>query len=173
MVKNVKSIYFIQKLFSYLNEYQKLSIVKYNKIMQKNIKISITNYIHFKGYYIIHESNGITKEYNGYDDELIFEGEYLNGKRNGKGKEYYINGKFIFEGEYLNGKRNGRGKEYYLNGKLKDEIDYFNGIKSIEIGYRNKKIYQNNGSLKFEIEYLDGKRNGKGKEYYNNYNLKF
>ena len=37
--------------------------------------------------------------------ELIFEGEYLNGKRNGKGKEFY-NGELIFGGEYLYGKRN-------------------------------------------------------------------
>ena len=36
---------------------------------------------------------------------LIFEGEYLNGKRNGKGKEYYDNGKLEFEGEFINGKR--------------------------------------------------------------------
>ena len=34
---------------------------------------------------------------------LISEGEYLNGKRNGKGKEYYDNGDLKFEGEYLNG----------------------------------------------------------------------
>ena len=33
-----------------------------------------------------------------------FEGEYLNGKRNGKGKEYsYWNGNLQFEGEYLSG----------------------------------------------------------------------
>ena len=50
---------------------------------------------------------GKGKEYN-YDGDLIFEGEYLNGKRNGKGKEYdYYDGKLIFEGEYLNGKRKG------------------------------------------------------------------
>ena len=41
---------------------------------------------------------------------MIYEGEYLNGKRNGKGKEYNIT--LYFEGEYLNGKRNGKGKEY-------------------------------------------------------------
>ena len=35
---------------------------------------------------------------------LEFEGEYLNGIRNGKGKEYYNNGELKFEGEYLNGK---------------------------------------------------------------------
>ena len=49
------------------------------------------------------EKNGINKEYiNGY---LIFEGEYLNGQRNGKGKEYDKNRKLLFEGEYLNGER--------------------------------------------------------------------
>ena len=55
--------------------------------------------------------NGKGKEY--YDVYLIFEGEYLNGKRNGKGKEYnYYDGDLSFEGEYLNGKKNGKGKEY-------------------------------------------------------------
>ena len=47
----------------------------------------------------------------------IFEGEYKNGKRNGKGKEY-IKNKLIFEGEYLNGKKNGNGKEYNEEGKI-------------------------------------------------------
>jgi len=35
---------------------------------------------------------------------IRFEGEYLNGKKNGKGKEYW-NGELEFEGEYLNGKK--------------------------------------------------------------------
>ena len=42
------------------------------------------------------------KEYDDYYSELIFEGQYLNGKRF-KGKEYY-HGKLLFDGEYLNGK---------------------------------------------------------------------
>ena len=50
----------------------------------------------------------------------MFEGEYLNGKRNGKGKEYYYNGKILFKGEYLNEKRR-KGKEYYDNCKVKFE----------------------------------------------------
>ena len=43
----------------------------------------------------------------GYYEEyiLIFEGEILNGKINGKGKEYGFNGKIKFEGEYLEGKK--------------------------------------------------------------------
>ena len=46
------------------------------------------------------------------NDNLIYNGEYLNSKRNGKGKKYN-EGRLIFEGEYLNGEKNGRGKEYY------------------------------------------------------------
>ena len=33
---------------------------------------------------------------------LIFEGNYANGERNGNGKEYdYIKGELIFDGEYI------------------------------------------------------------------------
>ena len=57
-------------------------------------------------------ANGLIKEYD-YYGRLIFEGEYLNGKRNGVGKEYNeLSGKLKFEGEYLNDKKNGKGKEY-------------------------------------------------------------
>ena len=49
--------------------------------------------------------NGKGKEYHYLISNLIFDGEYLNGQRNGKGKEYDFDGKLIFEGEYLNGKR--------------------------------------------------------------------
>ena len=54
---------------------------------------------------------GCFKEYNIFND-LVYEGEFLNGVRNGKGKEYHFNDKLKFEGEYLNGKRNGKGKKY-------------------------------------------------------------
>ena len=57
-------------------------------------------------------------------DIIKYEGEYLNGKRNGKGKEYYTNDKLIFEGEYLNGLKNGKGKEYDYVGKLKFEGNF-------------------------------------------------
>ena len=36
-------------------------------------------------------------------------------EKNGKGKEYYLNGQLIFEGEYLNGKRwNGKKKNMII-----------------------------------------------------------
>ena len=59
--------------------------------------------------YIINNGAGKVKEYN-YEGDLEFEGDYLNGEKNGKGNEYN-NGKLIFEGEYLFGKRR-NGKEY-------------------------------------------------------------
>ena len=71
--------------------------------------------------------NGKVKEYFG-NSKLRFEGEYLNGLRNGKGKEY-SNGEIVFEGEYLNDKRwNGKGKEYNF-GNLSFEGEYLNGEK--------------------------------------------
>ena len=125
MWKNTKSIYFIKFIIVHVDEKQKLKIVKCNKSLQKNIDISIINYKLFTGKYIIYESIGFGKEYD-YDDNLIFEGEYLNGERNGKGKEYW-KGNLIFEGEYLNGKRNGKGKEYDEDGELIFEGEYLNG----------------------------------------------
>ena len=46
----------------------------------------------------------------------------MNGEKNGKGKEYFKNGKIKYEGEFLNGK--------YLNGKLYDENNNIYEIKN-------------------------------------------
>ena len=56
--------------------------------------------------YELIEGEGKIKEYNINNGKLIFDGEYLNGIKNGKGKEYNRhNDQLIFEVEYLNGKR--------------------------------------------------------------------
>ena len=56
---------------------------------------------------------------------MIFEGEYINGLRNGKGKEYELSTRQLrFEGAYLNGLRNGKGKEYDYSVKLEFEGEY-------------------------------------------------
>ena len=64
------------------------------------------------------------------DGQLLFVGEYVKGKRNGKGKEFYDNGKLLFEGEYINGKK-WNGKVYNKNGNIELEIKDGNG-KGIE-----------------------------------------
>ena len=115
MLKNVKSIYFLRLIFSFVDEKQKLELIKYNKNLQENMNITLINYKYFKGEYIINESKGKRKVYD-YDDILLFEGEYLNGKRIGKGK-VYEDGKLIFECEYLDNKRM-KGNVYENYGKL-------------------------------------------------------
>ena len=65
-------------------------------------------------------------------DKLIFEGEYLNGEINGKGRKkynkdcnsYLVYEEYEYEGEYLNGKKHGIGKEYNIEQKLIFQGDY-------------------------------------------------
>ena len=93
---------------------------------------------------------------------MVFEGEYLNGERSGKGKEYYKDGKLRFDGEYLNNKEL-IGTRYDNNGNI---------IFKLENNINGKgKEYSYFGLLIFEGEYLNGKKNGKGKEYFNDENF--
>ena len=68
----------------------------------------------------------------------MFKGEYLNGKRNGKGKEFNYNEELIFDGEYLNGERNGKGKEYDGYGALRFKVN----IKMAKSGMVKDMILQ-------------------------------
>jgi len=171
MLDNIKSIYFIRIIFSFIDEGRKLGIIKYNKKLKNSININLINYKLFSGRYIIYEEKGKGKEYD-YKGNLIYEGEFKNGKRNGKGEEYYSTKKLIFNGEYLNGKRwNGKGfcnignYMYVLengNGFVKEITDNF---------YRQKNL--KGSKIIFEGQYLNGKKNGKGKEYTINKDLIF
>ena len=104
--------------------------------------------------YELKNGTGKVKEYFP-NCKLKFEGEYLNGKKNGKGKKYY-DGRLEFEGEYLNGKK-WEGKGYDLNNNI---------IYKLKEGKGFIKENDEDDNLIFEGEYLNGERNGKGKEYY-------
>ena len=86
-------------------------MVRYNKFYTRLLGITIEQYKNLSGRIKIGGINGYGKEYELKYIDLIFKGFYLNGKRNGKGKEYYVgNGYYdsdhlIFEGEYLKGKK--------------------------------------------------------------------
>jgi len=172
--KMLKSLYIIKYIFSFLYENKKLDLIIHNKSFQNKLNIDLEYYKEISGKYKIAEGDKKGKEYKLGTNILIFEGEYKNGKRNGKGKEYYKNGKLKFQGEYLKGKRwsgkgynidgeiileleNGKGKEYYKKDKLKFEGEFF-GEKMW-----NGKIYNYQGKEEFVII------NGKGyiKEYNN------
>ena len=96
---------------------------------------------------------GYIKEYDS-EGQLIFEGKYVNDKRNGKGKEYYKK-ELIFEGEYLYDSRL-KGK-YYVNKKLEYEGDFLYNKKW------NGKGYDEKHNIIYELK----NGNGKVKEYIN------
>ena len=75
IIKTIKSKYIIKYIFSYLYENKKLELIKYNKKCQKILKIDINYYKEISGKFIEGERNGKGKEYND-DYRLLFEGEY-------------------------------------------------------------------------------------------------
>jgi len=105
---------------------------------------------------------------------VIFEGGYINGEKNGYGKEYNDSGILKFEGEYLNRKKwDGKGYDTSNNVsyELKDGMgiiiennnDFYEYIEG-EVNGKAKFSYNTN-CQSFEGEYLKGEKNGKGKEY--------
>ena len=158
MLKNIKSQYYIKILFSHLNDKVKLNLIKYNKKLQNLLDISLINFKVYKGLYIVYEEkNKKGKLYNGYKNRLSYEGEFLHGKKNGKGKKFGLYGNIYYEGEYFNGIINGKGKEFYYNGQVKFEGNYLNGLYHGE-----GKYYYYNDKVGKEGEYLNGKLwNGK------------
>ena len=174
MLDNIKSSYILMMPFSLLHSHTKFKMVKYNKGLQKKLEMNIINYIEYSKTYIIYETNGKGKEYDKYTNKFIYEGEFLNGERTGKGKEYYLNipaqyedeniyienmkndRKLKFEGEYLQGKK-WNGKGYNKNGNILYELKDGNGYIREYFEYEYEL-------LKFECQIRNGELNGKGKE---------
>ena len=140
MLDNIKSSFFSLLIFLNINEKRKLELIKYNKKIQKKLGINIINYKIYSGKYIVYDTKEKIKIYNSFSDQLIFKGNYFNGK----GREYYYD-ELFFEGEYLNGKRNGYGIVYYYGGEKLLEGEYLNGIKW------NVKEYDEDGNLMHEL----------------------
>jgi len=125
---------------------------------------------------------GKVKEY--IDGKIIFEGEFFDGQKNGKGKEYNKEGQIIFEGEYMYDEKL-KGKEY-IKEKLEYEGEYLFNRKWNGKGFDTKgnKIYElingtgnvreyKDANLNFEGNYIKGKKNGHGKKYFDNGKIKF
>ena len=122
--------------------------------------------------------NGKGIEY--HENKSTFEGEYKDGKRiNGKGKIFNNKGNLIFDGDYINGKRNGTVIEYYE--EIEEDEENVNTDSNLLIKYEGKYIddqkngegieYQYNDKNQeetvFEGIYKNGEKwTGVGKEYY-------
>ena len=86
MLENLKSSYNLKNIFSFVEEKRKLIILKNNTFFQNKLDINAINIEKLCRRNIIFEENG-----NGNGEEstkkyhiLLFKGEYLNFKRNGK-----------------------------------------------------------------------------------------
>ena len=158
----IKSSFIFKKILNYIDSKRKFNTIIYNKRIQKKLGFNLIDFKRISGKFII-EENDLIKIYNSFTNNLLFEGYYSNRKRYGKGYEYTEKGELIFSGEYLNGKRwNGQFKEYDdITGKLILECEYLNGI----IEGKAKEYDKYNGELIYDGHYLNGKRNGKGIEY--------
>ena len=132
---------------------------------------------------------GIAKYYS-KDESSIFEFPYKNGKKEGRGKEYYLNGKFKSDAFFIDGLLQGKSIGYYENGNLEYEENYKdgkldglvknyyeNGQLKAELNYKNGQLdglaraYHENGQLHIEENYKDGKLEGESTNYDENGNL--
>ena len=94
---------------------------------------------------VIYDANG----------KKVYEGEYLNDSQgrypaNGSGRAFH-NGALIYKGEWVRGRRQGRGCSYYENHMLKYEGDWQNDQAN-----GNGKFFDAEGMLVLEGEFVDG-----------------
>ena len=184
--KNIKSNYILQNIFSYIDKPIFLKIVYCSKSIQKKLGITIDDFKNVSGKILRKEKSFsiLEKEvdtvYIQGTDIKVFKGHYKNGKKNGKGKEYYTNKKKKFEGDYFNGiKISGTGYDKFGNVIYKIENKkviekYKNGKPVFKGEYLNWKKYNGigydiNGNKVYEIK----KGKGKVKEFFDDGVLKF
>ena len=162
MLRKIKSNFILKKVFIHLVIKKRLKVISYNKNIQKKLGLELVDFIRYSGKRK-EEKNGKIFEYDNFHLNSLFEGVYLNGKRNGEGTEYNDNREIIFEGDYLQDKRwKGFEREYDEDtGKLIFKYELKNGKKEGKVEEYNKYT----GDIIFSGHYLNGKRNGNGIEY--------
>ena len=92
-----------------------------------------------------------------YDDGKYYIGEFKNEIPNGKGIKYYKNGNILYDGDFINGKYEGNGKEiygegFYYIGQFKNNLRNGKGTE-----------YYSNGNIKYDGDWINDKREGNGK----------
>jgi len=114
----------------------------------------------FSGMFKKDEKNGYGSSYYADGNGLKYNGNFKNGNYNGKGTLYDFFG-YHEVGNFLNGERHGKIKEYNDdNGKIVSIHTWKNGVND-GIGY----LYFPNGKVLFKGYFKDKKREGKGVEY--------
>ena len=76
---------------------------------------------------------------------FMYDGMFMDGKKNGHGVETNMEGTVVYVGEFADGRRHGRGTEYYTNGNIMYDGGYEEGERHGE----NCKFYRANGALDY------------------------
>lgn len=136
-------------------------------------ELNAANQPHGSGKYVsgngdyIYEGNYVNGKGNGkgrmtWKNGEFYEGDFVNGLREGKGKYTMANGD-VYEGEHADGIRHGKGKLTYANGKVEEGIWSYGELepKPVIIGPGKAKFEWNDKT--YVGAYVNGKRTGKGK----------
>lgn len=139
------------------NSFYEIDILKSRKV-EKELKYQVERDIGL--------ININTESINGriYENgELVYEGEYIQGKgcysekwyAHGYGRTYYDNGKLEYEGNFVYGSPHGYGEYYYANGQVR-----WKGVFQATVGIEVLKLW------KSSLGYVDRRGRIKYGEYY-------
>lgn len=168
MLENINSVYILQWIFSFLKETKTLKIISTNNSLKEKFSVDIIEYKKFAKKYVIKDKNGNYEIKSPINNIVYYEGGYINGKKNGYGKEYKLM-RFRYSDFF-------RQNELYLKeiniNNLEDmeKSEYFKNIRFIEES--KKDILNNKGdgflyyiNLEYEGEFKNGLHIGRGKQY--------
>lgn len=119
------------------------------------------NYDCYTGDWMDGQMNGVGK-YEFYDEKKdrythIYEGQFYQGCREGKGKMTYAN-RDVYQGMWQNNRRTGEGICWFANGNV------FHGIWKFDSMVRG--VYRKKSGELYDGELKDGKYNGYGKLFW-------
>lgn len=100
------------------------------------------------------QKQGTWKFYNRTGD-LMYEFDFVNDKKHGPSKRYFVGEKVMDEVDYIDGKKDGNYRKYYYSGQVKEEGQYENGKRSGKWLY-----YYDDGTVKIEGSYKLGQMDG-------------
>ena len=153
---------FIGPIFNFLKSLEEKDNQKIN-IKSSQIKKEMKNTYETKNY--SNEANYKNGKKVGnreikYENGNYYKGEERNGKREGKGIEYYKNGEIKYDGDWNDDMPEGKGKfidengNYYI-GEFKKGLKHGKGIE-----------YNKKGKIVYEGDFINGKKEGEGKLIY-------
>ncbi len=145
-----------------------------------------------QGHWVIYNRMRKRKKMGYTDDQIIEEGKYVNGERQGIWIGYHNNGVVKYEITFKDDFPNGYAKFYYKSGSINEEgyrelnkwvgkylYYYENGQIAYDFFYDNngerqgkQLYYHENGNIMVSGNWDSGKESGLLKEYYENGSLK-